>query len=188
MRKLIAAPLLYLALVGAASATGEPQVSTITNTPTYAAASNFANTGAGDIACIYGSATKTIFITEVHFTAAANAAITIVENTVRRSSVGTGGTGASPTLVAYNTDNPAPTASVTFYTVSPTPGTLVAIIDNHFYGIVAQGGQPQEIELNFGNHSDQPLTLRGTSQGFCINVTAGGAGTQYALHIRWMEQ
>jgi hypothetical protein len=189
MRNLLTALILTFFFVCAVRGTGEPQVSTITNTPTYAAAINVTNTGNGDVMCIYGSATRTVFVTQVHMTGIASTAITIVEGLVKRSSVESGGTPVAMTAVPFNSSNPAATAVATAYSVSPTPGTSIGPIDNHFIGLgnSTNTASLNEFEANYGNLSDQPVTLHGTSEGLCVNIGAGGTGASYGIHVRWME-
>jgi hypothetical protein len=191
MRNPLAALILILLLfVCAARGTGEPQISTMTNIPTYIAGNNWSNTGAGDIICIYGSATKTVFVNEVHGTGISSTAITIAETMIKRSSQDTGGVSSGLVVVPLNSSNPAATATVTFYTTSPTPGATVGTIDSRYMalGNLANTAAFQEVEADFGDLSDQPITLHGVNEGVCVNVSAGGTGTFYSFHIRWMEQ
>ncbi len=191
--KKLALLLLLLAPAGAQAQTfgPVPQVSTTTNIPTYAAGdANIANTGAGDILCISGSSTKTIFISEIHTTATATAAITINVSVIKRSSAASGGTPVSETVVPLDSNNAAGTATVTGYTVSPTPGTAVGTVEAHKLAIGVQGNTASfsEADMLWGNMSNQALVLRGTSQFACVNVTAAGAGASFAVHVEWTEQ
>ena len=188
MRRLLLGILALLAVTPALAQV--PQVSIATNIPTYGAGDvNIANIGAGDIFCIYGSATKTIAISRVHITATATSAIVVNEAVIKRSSVASGGTPVAETAVPLDSNNIAATATVTGYTVSPTPGTTVGTVVAHKLAIGVQGNTAAASEAahDFGYLSDQPIILHGVAQGLCVNSSAAGAGASWAVNIRWTE-
>ncbi len=194
MLRLGAAILLYLGLVIAAPAQSfgpVPQVSITTNIPSYAAGSTaVANTGAGNLLCIYGSATKTIYVNVAHATAIATAAIEVPVSIIKYSTAPSGGTGSALTNVPLDSNNAAATATVTAYTVSPTPGTAVGTVGAHIVAVGVQGNTASNTEAlwEYGIRADQALVLRGTTQGACINVGAAGAGGSWAVYFKWTEQ
>lgn len=195
MQRTIAALLLYLGLASAALAQSFgpiPQVSLTTNVPTYAAAvSTLANTGTGDLACIYGSATKTVFVSVAHMTGTATAAIVVPITVNKYSTAASGGTGSAMTEVPLDSTNKAATATVTSYTVSPTSGTLVGPVGSHKIAVGVQGNTATVTDglFEYGIRSDQALVLHGTSEGACLNLSvAGGAGASWAIYFKWTEQ
>lgn len=192
MRKPLAA---FIAFALAGAAWGQnfgpiPQVSLTTNVPTYSAATvGAANAGTGDLFCVYGSASKTIFINEVHVLAEATSAGYGSVAYIKRSSTDSGGTATPITPVPHDSRNPTVSASVTLYTSAPTPGTTVGQIRNHF--ILAGSGSTfgPEAEWEFGQASDQAIVLHGVNEGACVNIVASpGAGSQWSVYTRWTEQ
>jgi hypothetical protein len=182
--------ILALALWPCAVLAQVQQVSIATNIPTYAAADvNIANAGAGDIACIYGSATKTIAVSQLRLSALATSSIVVNTTLVKRSSAFTGGTPVAETNVPYNSANPTATATVTGFTASPTPGTAVGTMAAVKLAIDAPGNTVAAVVglIEFGNLSDQPVILHGTAEGLCVNSTAAGTGGSWSVSYRWTE-
>lgn len=188
----IAAGLVALSCQALAQSFGPvPQVSITTNIPSYAAAdAAIANTGAGNILCLYGSATKTIYINVIHATASATSATEANASVIKYSTAQSGGTPVAETVVPLDSSNAAGTAVATAYSVSPTPGTAVGTVGVHKIAIGVQGNTANTTEAlwEYGIRSDQALVLRGTSQGACINVSAAGSGGVWAAYMKWTEQ
>lgn len=165
-------------------------ISGTTNIPTYSAAdAGIANTGAGDILCISGSATKTVYVKRFRASAVATSAIVVDTSIIKRSSAATGGTPVAETATPHDSRNAAATAVVTGYTVSPTPGTAVGATRARHLAIGVQGNTSQSDEslFDFFGHYDQPIVLRGTSQFACLNVGAAGSGGSWAADVEWTE-
>lgn len=171
---------------------GSPMpVTGATNVPSYAAGNvGIANTGAGDILCIAGSATKTIYVKRIRVSGIATAAIVVDTSVIKRSTLGTGGTSATETAVPLDSNNAAATATVKSYSVSPTAGTAVGTVRARHQAIGVQGNTATTAEslFDFAEYYDQPLTLRGAAQNACINVGAAGAGGSWAADVEWTEQ
>lgn len=158
---------------------------------TYSVADvNIANIGAGDVFCVAGSATKTVYIQKIHASALAGAAIVVNLSIIKRSSLGTGGTSAAETVVPNDSNNAAGTATATSYTVSPTPGTTVGAIMAHKLAAGVQGNTAAVTEAYFryGNDGQQPIILHGTAENVCVNVGALGTGGSWAIYAEWIEQ
>jgi len=150
------------------------------NIPTYSSTiHNFANSSAGDIFCISGSATKIIKIKGIRVSAIASAAVNSSVSVVRRSTLDTGGTPTSVTPVPSDTLNSAATAVVTGYATAPTAGTLVGRIRAQKLPIgttTSTSISPAPALFQFSPYWDQPQVLRGVNEALCIDVdsTAGG--------------
>lgn len=171
---------------------GSPMpVTGVTNVPSYAAGNvGIANTGAGDILCIAGSASKTIYVKRVRVSGIATAAIVVDTSVIKRSTLGTGGTSTTETAVPLDSSNAVATATVKSYSVSPTAGTAVGTVRARHQALGVQGNTANTTEslFDFANYYDQPLTLRGTTQNLCVNVGAAGAGGSWATDVEWTEQ
>jgi hypothetical protein len=158
---------------------------------TYSASNVFTlPTLATDVFTISGSATKTIRIYRVLFylTATTGSNATIIG--LRRSSINTGGTSTLLTGVAHDTTNAAATAVVRSYTANPTLGTLVGKMF-HFGVYISGGGTIGSIPFSYliDNPIVEPITLRGTSQLFAVNMNAVTfAGNSARATVIWTEE
>ena len=161
------------------------------NIPTYGAGStNIANTGAGDVYCIGGSTTKIVRIKGIRVSATASTAAVVSASVVLRSSADSGGTSSALTVVKSDQNNPDATATVTAYSVSPTPGTAIGTIRVRKIAVGTQGNSAtiSESLFQFTPYWDQPIVLRGTSQFACVNVSAAGTGASWAIDHEHTEQ
>lgn len=173
------------------SITNPPVINGNTAIPSYATADvNIANTGAGDIFCIAGSATKTVYVKRIRVSATATSAIVVNVSLIKRSTLDTGGTPVTETLVPLDSTNAAATATATGYTVSPTAGTAVGAVRARKIAIGVQGNTATTSEalFDFANYYDQPLILRGTAQNVCVNVGAAGTGASWAVDAEGTEE
>lgn len=149
-----------------------------------------ANTGAGNLYCITGSATKTVKIKGIRVSAVATAAIVGDVSIVLRSAANTGGTSTAPTVVKMDQTNAAPTATVAAYTVAPTPGAAIGTIRSRKMAVSTAGNAATSSEglFQFSVYWDQPLTLRGTSELACVVVSAFGAGASFDVDHEHTEE
>lgn len=162
-----------------------------TNVLTYGSAvTGLANTGAGDVYCIRGSATKLVKIKGIRVSATATASAVIDATIVLRSAAGTGGTSTSPGIIPHDSTNPASTSLVTAYSVSPTPGTAIGTIRTQKISVGTAGNTAfAGLALyQFTTYWDQPLILRGTTQYACVNFTAAGAGASINIDHEHTEE
>jgi hypothetical protein len=147
---------------------------------------------ATDIFTLTGSASKTIRVTRLEIsgqqtTAAAAQVVVLV-----RSTADTGGTHSAPTIVPFDSNSPAASATVLSYTANPTVGNLVG---NLFAGYVflaapatATVGSDKVI-LDYGNRPSQAIVLRGTSQVLAVNLNgATVTGGAFDINIEWTEE
>lgn len=194
MKRLSVTLLIWLALASAALAQAWgpiPQVSITTNIPTYATTDgNIANTGAGDIFCLSNtSATRYLYINEIHTNGTATAALVVNVNVIKRSTAASGGTPVAESIIPFSNNNPATVATAVGYTVSPTPGTAIGTIMSHKVAIGVQGNTASisDAEFLFGNKADQAIRI-GNGHSLCVNVAAAGAGASWAVYMKWTEQ
>jgi hypothetical protein len=147
---------------------------------------------ATDVFCINGSATRTIYITDVHISGSATSAARINVSYTRRSTANSGGTSTTLTNIPDDSQSPAGTAVVKAYTANPTLGTSVGVYSsghNTFPADAAPNIAINELTRYFGSDNAKLFTLRGTSEGLCLNfngetVTGGLAH----ISVHWIEQ
>jgi hypothetical protein len=151
-----------------------------------------------DMATIYGSGTKTIYVWAVSIAMTQTTAGINRVYLVKRSATNTGGTSAAPTIVPFDSANASATASVVSYTVNASPlgGTVGNIcVQNINSPILATG-------ITYGNGSadmypktvpfeiSQPIVLRGTAQGLAVNFNGAAlpAGLSVIVNFIWTEE
>lgn len=148
---------------------------------TYGFGINFAlATSQAVILQIGGSATRTVLVRRLRFSAlnASSASVLLVLN--RRSSLATGGTAAAATLVKFDTSDQAATGVVNSYTADPTAGTSVGILAAARLNSSAGTGEVME-RLLF-DWMARPVALRGAAE--CITVSiSGGAAASTTINV-----
>lgn len=145
---------------------------------------------ATDVFTISGSATKTIRIYRVLFYLSATTGSTATIIGLRRSSLNTAGTSTLLTGIAHDTTNSAATAVVRSYTANPTLGTLVGNMF-HFGVYISGGGTIGSIPFSYDieNPIVEPITLRGTSQLFAVNMNGVTfSGNSARATVIWTEE
>jgi len=158
-----------------------------TDVNTYSASASFANSGVGDLFCVYGSATKIVKVKGVRITGVNSATSTTEMGIIRRSTLGSGGGLTAITPVSSDSANPTVTGSAMFFTSAPTPGTTVGRVRDRYITLpAAAAGGVSEGLFQFTPYWDQPQVLRGTSQGICVN--AASAGASWAIDAEWSEE
>jgi hypothetical protein len=169
-------------------------------TPTYAATSIglVPGTAPTDIACLRGSATKTIRVKQARVSGTAGTAINIVAVLTKHVTIDTGGTPATTTAlpVPYPLDTTFPTVTATAiaWTVNPTitdaaPGLLSAQTVFLPVTSTAANGQAAIFYWDDGGPATSPPTLRGIAQEICVNlngVTAPSSGLM-TVSFMWTE-
>lgn len=152
-----------------------------------------ATSSATDIFTVTGSASKTVRITRLGISATvATAAATIDIVLLVRSTANSGGTSTgSPTLVPYDSNSSAATATVLSYTANPTTGNLVGNVGAFkLFMNVAATGTSDKVVLDFGNRPAQAIVLRGTSQVFAVNLNSQTTtnATSFDIFVEWTEE
>lgn len=161
-----------------------------------ASVSNLAvpQTGAGDILCITGSASRLVKIKRISLTGTNSTAQTSTLTLIKRSAANTGGTSTAPAGVPLDTLQVAttPTATLAAYTAVPTPGTAVGTISARSAGFAAAtassvGAITWTWDVT-SLYSD--LRLRGVAQSLCVDAPAAftTAGPVLNFEIIWTEQ
>ena len=143
---------------------------------------------ATDIACISGSATKLITVTNATFSGTTTLGTSATYTILKRSTANTGGTSTTPAPASHDSTNPAPTAVVRAYTANPTTGSLVGNLRSMTVPLLALGGAQSATQLTFNTLFGQGIILRGTAESLCFNQ--GGttvAGNNINIDFQWSE-
>lgn len=169
--------------------------------PTYIATSIGLVPGAAptDIACLTGSATKTIRVKQVRVSGTAGTAINIVAVLTKHASANTGGTPATSTAlpVPYTLDTtfPAVSATTTAYTANPTitdaaPGLISAQTVFLPATGTANAAATALWYWDDGGPAISPPTLRGIAQQVCVNLNAATTPSSGLMTVTfmWTEQ
>lgn len=193
MRLTIAAIFIYIGLATAALAQSfgpVPQVSISTNVPTYSSANPaIANANATDLWCIAGGAGKNIYVNTIHANAVASAAAVLNVSIIKRSTLNTGGTPTTETIVPLDSNNRTSVATVTSFAGSPTLGTAVGTVAAHKIQVAttSNANNMNDLLFTWGDIADQPIVLHGVNESLCINIPAT-AGATWAVYAKWTEQ
>lgn len=163
------------------------------NITTYSAAmANVASAAtATDIFTIFGSGTKTIKVHRIFISGTQTTAGEINFLLIKRSTANTAGTSAAATLVPNDSTNAAATATILSYTANPTLGTTVGSIRTAklFAPAVGSVVSAAIFTETFGQDFVQPIVLRGTAQGLCVNLNSTTiAGGSFNFAIEWTEE
>lgn len=133
---------------------------------------------ATDIACLTGSATKTIRVQRIRVSGTAGTIISVPVLVTKHASANTGGTAGTgtqlPVPYTVDTNNVAVTATATSYTANPTiadssPGIISAAILP--LGLTGTAIASPGVLFDYGdlNYAQKP-TLRGIAQQVCVNL------------------
>jgi hypothetical protein len=196
LKSVLISALASAAFVGAAFAQVPSFQTPVTQRNTYSASVvNVVNPGNGDAACLVGSASKTIRVTRVTYSAfdtTAQAAANSVA-LVKRTTANTGGTSSQPSIAQLDTGTgtgTAATAVLNAYTAVPTAGTGVTMRSwgLSFVAVTTVSGFDASWTPN--SSLSRAPTLRGTAQSLCVNypgtfTTSGPTGN---ITFEWTEQ
>lgn len=149
-----------------------------------------------DMATLYGSASKTIYVYGVSISTVQTTAGINRIYLIKRSAVNTGGTSAAPTIVPYDSSAAGATATVLSYTVNPAGlGAAVGNISvtNVYSAILATGTSTQDADLYCRTvpvSLETPIILRGTAQGLCVNFNSAAlpTGLSVVVNFVWTEE
>lgn len=162
---------------------------------TYSATSAIAFSAANnatDIFGIQGSASKTVRILRMTFHATQTTAGTINLLVIKRSTATTGGTSATATNVAHDSNDAAGTATVLNWTVNPTTlGTSVGNVraGRVFVPAPASVTTTQPYVYDFTQLPEKGIILRGTGQGLYFNLNATTVtGNLITCWCEWTEE
>lgn len=140
---------------------------------------------------ITGSATKTVRITRIVYSASASTgAVSNIQ--VNRFTALTGGTPNSQAanIAKLDSNNAAATAVVNQWSAAATTATSAGILIAKRYEVVtaAVSVQPGEIEWKFGDDNGQGLVLRGTAEFAGIILSAVGTTPVADCWVEWTEE
>jgi hypothetical protein len=143
---------------------------------------------ATDFFNVAGSASKTVRVTRVQLSGVASSAASVAIQLIRRSSLNTGGTPASATPLAHDTNDTAATATVASYGANPTLGSAVGT--HRAQQLNLGSNVAGTITWDFTLRNAKGLALRGTAQSLSLNW--GGAavpgGTSLAIDVEFTEE
>ena len=129
-------------------------------------------TATTDIAELYGSASKTLYVKRVLVNLAINSNGTFPPRVflVKRSTANSGGTSATPAVVPLDSTT-STYGVVKSYTANPTTGTSVGVVASALLGTsyLSVNGTTQPTVLYECTPSCPPIVLRGTGEGLCVN-------------------
>ncbi len=147
-----------------------------------------------DIIALIGATNKTVRVTRMEIVGAATALAQVELLLIKRSSANSAGTPSAVTaVVAHDSSNPAPQASLVSYAVSPTLGTTVGTLRQAKYQLASTtavaASVPVVLTWDFGLRNEQCPVLRGVAQMLCLNQngTAIATGTVYDVAVTWTE-
>ena len=202
---LVALGLLALCTSAVAQVNVVPQVGLITsvlkrNTYSSVALSLPPASSATDIACISGSATKTIAVRRIDISGTATTLITAPFTLVRRATADTGGTPATTTanwannIAKHDTSDPTATATLISYSANPTindasPTYLRS--RNMTVPTTAAGTSITEIQWQQDDYFsfEKSWVLRGTAQQLCVNLNGNTISTGLLqMYVTWTEE
>lgn len=165
--------------------------------PTYGATSIglVPAAAATDIACLIGSATRTVRLQAIRMSGSGTA-ISVPVIIMKRASLNTGGTAATstalPAAYPFDSGNAAATATLNAWTANPTiVDTSPGILSNANLGLVATtvgaAVQPYLLFDYTERFYSQAITLRGAAQQFCVNLNATTPTALLNISFRWTE-
>lgn len=159
------------------------------NIATYSASTNVAAAAAAtDIVTITGSATKSIFVTQVIVSGVQTTAGLQDVQLILRSTADTLGTSGAVTAVPHDSTDAAASATVLAYTANPTTGTPVGTFRRGYVPVAGATSVVNPLVIfDFGKRG-KPMTLRGIAQVLAVNL--GGAtltGGTFDISVEWYE-
>jgi hypothetical protein len=145
---------------------------------------------ATDVITISGSASKVIRIKSVCLGGVATAASVYDLYIYKRTTANTGGTSTNPTPVQFDSNDAAPSATVSLYTANATLGTGVLVSGGHIALVNATTPAAQLLQncWEFGRGEEKP-TLRGVAQSLAIGHGGGAvpSGANIYYTVQWTE-
>lgn len=144
-----------------------------------------------DLVRISGSATKTVYVQEVRFSATAAAAKTLDVLLVKRSTANSGGTSSAGAAIPHSSDDEAGTAAILLYTANPTTGTSTGNVRATRYTVSVVDAAATQGEVVWdlrGYNGGKGLRLEGVAQGLCLNLGGTTTGGTFAGSITYTEE
>lgn len=152
--------------------------------------------GATDVVCITGSATKVVRPMYIRVSGSAGTLINVPVTITKHATANTGGTAATSTALpvpyTMDTTNAAVSATTTAYTANPTIADATpGILDNDIVAFVTTGTASTNGAVVFdytGRNFNQAPVLRGIAQQICVNFNATTVSSGVVnTSLRWTE-
>jgi len=154
-----------------------------------------------DMITIYGSASKTVQVISFKLVTTNTAAGSQQFQLTKRTSANSGGTFVAGTAIAADSNDTATATSFGHYTANAaslgtSAGNIIvkrvaspAAVPASFAGVVVDAGVEFLAPMADGGLA-RPVTLRGTSQGLCLNFNGAAlvAGQTHLYQIVWTEE
>lgn len=142
-----------------------------------------------DIVQIIGSATTSVSIQRIRISGLLGTAGQVLTLLQKRSSVNTGGTSTTSTMVQHDAADVVATSVCSLYTVNPTSlGTSVGNIRMEYIPMGPVTGVVNSVEFNFAERG-KPIILTGVTQALAINLNSITiAPTSVAVEIEFTEE
>jgi len=146
-----------------------------------------------DLVRLSGSATKTVFVQEVRFSATATAAKTLDVLLIKRSTANSSGTSTAGVAIPHSSDDAAGTAAGLLYTANPTVGTATGNLRATRYTIAVVDAAATQGEVVWdlrGYNGGKGVRLEGVAEGICLNLSGAspGSGNVFAGSITYTEE
>jgi len=146
-----------------------------------------------DVFNLTGSASKTVRLTRLVFSALQTTAGSIDVQVIKRSGgTQSAGTSGAANIVANDSNNPTASALVQTYTANPaslgtTVGNLFAA--KVFVAAAATTSSSDKVIMDYGNRPSQAHVLRGITQSISINLNAVTlTGGSCDVYVEWTEE
>jgi hypothetical protein len=148
-----------------------------------------------DMTCLPGSATKTVYPLQIfaafHTTAAGVSQVFYI----KRSTANSGGTASSPTVIPYDSANPAATTAPVFYTGAPSLGSSLGNLFVQELSTTTPVTLSTNSISNFGTGTQAfgvgiGLALHGTGEELCVNFNGVALPVGFTANMtwQWLEQ
>jgi hypothetical protein len=152
---------------------------------TYSASFNLFSIGtATDLFEIKGSATTTVSINKIGFTATQTTGAQIIFSLMKRTAANTGGTFSNASFIPHDSANAAATSVGSIYSAPPVIGGGSNYIRSVSSYVSATATQNNTYTYDFGS-SGQPIILNGVAQALALNI--GGATMTSGSVFVWIE-
>lgn len=165
-------------------------------TPTYHATGVAIAVGTTptDVACITGSATRTVRLKKVRISGTAGTAININTFLTKHTVANTGGTAATGTALPTASPNdstfPAATATLQAYTANPTVDASAIVVNGATLFMPVTSTASGQSHLTFdwatGATAESPPVLRGVAQQYCVNLNGVTAPSSGVMNVEWV--
>jgi hypothetical protein len=157
---------------------------------TYGAATVFTPAATPTLVWTMAGATgKTIKIKNLTLSAGGTSAGFMSVLLKRYTAAPTGGTSVAMPGIKHDTSDPAPSGSMAYWTVNPTPGAVVGILHGGRIGF-STGGQMDRLNWALTWLNDKAITLRGPTDivGFDLIGGTVPAGGVLDIDVEWTEE